>query len=32
VFEIDVDIDKTDWRGNAETTQHGPFLALTTTW
>lgn len=31
-FVIDVDIDKTDWHGKADTTQHGPFLALTATW
>ena len=31
-FQLDVDIDKSDWRGAAEATQHGPFLALTATW
>ncbi|MBT8059371.1 MAG: hypothetical protein KJO33_07235 [Gammaproteobacteria bacterium] len=31
-FELDVDIDKSDWRGAAKSTQHGPFLSLTATW
>lgn len=31
-FNVDVDIDKSDWRGSAETKQNGPFLALTATW
>lgn len=31
-FLVDVDIDKNDWHGKAESTQHGPFLALTINW
>ena len=31
-FNLDVDIDKTDWRGAAEAVNHGPFLALTAAW
>jgi len=31
-FVVDVDVDKTDWRGKAESTQHGPFLAVTFNW
>jgi hypothetical protein len=31
-FVLDVDVDKSDWHGKAESVQHGPFLALTATW
>lgn len=31
-FNMDVDVDKNDWRGKAKTTQNGPFIALTATW
>jgi len=31
-FKIDVDVEKSDWRGAVETTQQGPYLALTATW
>ena len=31
-FQLDVDIDKSDWRGKAESTLHGPFLAISTSW
>ena len=32
LFILDVDVDQTDWRGKVETTQAGPYLALTATW
>jgi hypothetical protein len=31
-FSLDVDVDKSDWRGKAESKQRGPYLALTATW
>jgi hypothetical protein len=31
-FRLDVDIDKSDWRGSADLTQHGPVLSLSTHW
>jgi len=31
-FILDVDVDKSDWRGKAEASQHGPYLALTFNW
>ena len=31
-FVLDVDVDKDDWNGKAEATQHGPLLALSLTW
>lgn len=31
-FVLDVDIDKEDWSGKAESAQYGPFLALTFNW
>lgn len=31
-FKVDVDVDKSDWQGNAEITQHGPFLAVSFNW
>jgi hypothetical protein len=31
-FKLDVDVDKSDWRGSVETSQNGPFLALTAYW
>lgn len=31
-FLVNVDIDKRNWSGEAETKQHGPWLAITGTW
>lgn len=31
-FQLDVDVAKSDWRGSVETSQNGPFLALTAHW
>lgn len=31
-FSVDVDVDKSDWRGKVESKQNGPFIALTATW
>jgi hypothetical protein len=31
-FILDVDVDKDDWNGKAESKQHGPWLAITATW
>ena len=31
-FILDVDVDKDDWRGKAESSQHGPWLAITASW
>ena len=31
-FTVDVDVDKENWHGKAESSNHGPFLALTATW
>jgi hypothetical protein len=31
-FKLDVDVDKSDWRGAAEISQSGPFIAVTATW
>jgi hypothetical protein len=31
-FQLDVDIDKSTWRGSAQYDQHGPLLAVTATW
>jgi len=32
VFLLDIDIDKSDWRGKAELNQNGPVLAVTASW
>lgn len=31
-FRIDVDVDKTDWRGRVKSAQNGPFLSMTFSW
>lgn len=31
-FELDIDVDKSDWRGSVESSQNGPFIALTAYW
>jgi len=31
-FVIDLDVDKSDWHGAIEASQHGPYLALTASW
>ena len=31
-FEIDVDVDKSDWRGNVKLQQDGPFLSVNLNW
>lgn len=31
-FKIDTDIDKSDWHGNVQLTQDGPFLSLNANW
>ncbi len=31
-FLLDVDIDKSDWHGRADLTQHGPLLTVSATW
>jgi len=31
-FLLDVDIDKSEWHGNAEFNQNGPLLSVTATW
>jgi hypothetical protein len=31
-FILDVDVDKDDWRGKAESKNHGPLLTLTASW
>ena len=31
-FKLDVDVDKSDWRGSVESAQNGPYLALTAHW
>jgi hypothetical protein len=31
-FLVDVDIDKSDWHGRADLTQHGPLLTVSATW
>ena len=31
-FTIDLDVDKSDWRGGAEVRYRGPFLSLTGSW
>lgn len=31
-FKLDVDVDKSDWRGSVEVSQNGPFIALTAYW
>lgn len=31
-FNLDVDVDKENWRGSAETQQHGPRLTMTALW
>jgi hypothetical protein len=31
-FRIDLDVDKTDWRGNVELTYSGPFLSANFNW
>jgi hypothetical protein len=32
MFQVDVDIDKSDWHGNAELTYSGPFLSVDFNW
>jgi hypothetical protein len=32
LFKVDVDIDKSDWHGNAELTYDGPFLSVDVSW
>ena len=32
VFNLNVDVDKSDWQGSAEYDQNGPMLTLTATW
>ena len=32
MFKVDVDVDKSDWHGNAELTYEGPFLSVDFTW
>ena len=31
-FLLDVDVDKSDWHGNADLSQHGPLFTVTATW
>ena len=31
-FLLDVDVEKSDWRGKAELNQNGPLLTLTASW
>ena len=31
-FVLNVDVDKENWRGKAESKQHGPWLAITASW
>lgn len=31
-FSLDVDVDKSDWRGGAELKYRGPFLSMTANW
>jgi hypothetical protein len=31
-FAVDVDVDKGDWRGRADLTQHGPMFTVSATW
>lgn len=31
-FLLDVDVDKGDWRGSADFTQHGPLFTVSATW
>jgi hypothetical protein len=31
-FNLNVDVDKENWHGKAESTNHGPLLALTASW
>jgi len=31
-FLVDLDVDKSDWHGAVETTQSGPYLAVSATW
>jgi len=32
LFNLDIDVKKSDWRGGAELTNNGPFIALTGNW
>jgi hypothetical protein len=32
LFELDIDVDKSDWHGGADLTYHGPFLGLNVNW
>jgi hypothetical protein len=32
VFALNAKVDSGDWRGGAELSYHGPFLALTANW
>jgi hypothetical protein len=32
LFNVDVEVRKTDWRGGADLTYHGPFLAVSANW
>jgi hypothetical protein len=31
-FKLDVDVDKSDWRGSVKSEQNGPYLAVTAYW
>ena len=31
-FELEGDVDKSDWRGKVESEQNGPYIALSVTW
>jgi hypothetical protein len=31
-FEIDIDVEKSDWLGNVQLTQDDPFLSLNINW
>jgi hypothetical protein len=31
-FKIDIDVDQSDWHGNVQLTQDGPFLSLNVNW
>lgn len=31
-FKLDLDVDKSDWHGSVDYSQHGPFIQLNATW
>jgi hypothetical protein len=31
-FRVDMDVDKSDWRGRLKTAQNGPFLSVNFSW